>query len=216
MQREELLYMKMSLNRLFQLLACFLSLLFFSSCSYHMLGMDKNEKVSLAVPFAEGDFNGLFTDAVVSSINSSTELNFDPDADLVLKVAFLEEFSEKIGYKYDRETDGKLKKNLLPTENRQIVKLNVSIFSKAEEKVIFGPFQMSSDVDFDYVKEDSLEDLSFINQKNKRQTVLSYSLGQLESITAAEAAAKKALYKKTAKKLIETLDSKLVLFFKTR
>ncbi len=59
-------------------------------------------------------------------------------------------------------------------------------------------------MDYDYVTQDSLQDLSFVTSSG-RQTVLSFSLGQLESIESAKTAAKEALYKKLAKRIAEAL-----------
>lgn len=187
-----------------------------SSCSYHVIGMNENVAVAIAVPYVEGDFKGFFTEALIHALGSSSNLVFDPHADKKLLISIIEEKTEKIGYRYDRKLDGALKKNLLPTENRQKIKFKLEIVNRSTKKVEFGPFEIADDIDFDYVEEDSLKDLSFIDPAGQRITALSFSLGQLESSGAAEDAAKQALYRKAAKRLVELLDAKLTFFFKVR
>ena len=198
-----------------KLIFSFLVLL--TSCGYHVIGFKQTSTVAVAVPYVQGDFKGFFTEELVRALGVASNLQFDTHADKQLIVKIVDENSHKIGYRYDRELDGKLKKNLLPIENRQKIKLKIEIVNKKDQKNYFGPFEFSDDIDFDYVKEDSLRDLSFIDPiTGQRRTALAFSLGQLESISSAEDAAKIALYQQAAKRLVELLDSKLTFFFEVR
>lgn len=184
-------------------------LLILTSCGYHVIGMNQ-KAVAVAVPYVQGDFKGLFTEELIRSLGSAANLQFNAKADRNLLVTIVEEGTNKIGYRYDRDTDGSLKKNLLPIENRQKIKLKVEIIDKKDKKNCFGPFEFTDDIDFDYVEE-TLRDLSFIDTNTgQRRTALAFSLGQLESISSAEDAAKTALYRKAARRLVDLLDSKLV------
>ncbi len=188
-------------------------LLILTSCGYHVIGMNQTA-VAVSVPYVKGDFKGLLTEELIRSLGSSTNLQVDAKADKKLVVTILEESTNKIGYRYDRDLDGSLKKNLLPIENRQKIKLKVEIIDKKDKKNCFGPFEFTDDIDFDYVEEDTLRDLSFIDTNTgQRRTALAFSLGQLESISSAEDAAKTALYRKAARRLVDLLDSKLSFGF---
>ncbi len=192
-------------------------LFFLTACGYQVIGVQKPQQLMLAVPYVQGDFKGFFTEELIRSLGAASHMCFDSKAQKQLVVSIADENSEKIGYRYDREPDGKLKKNLLPIENRQKIKLKIEIIDKKNKTRIFGPFELAEDIDFDYVEEDSLKDLSFIDPNTgQRRTALAFSLGQLESISSAEEAAKIALYQKAAKRLVELLDSKLVFFLKIR
>ncbi|MFA5250254.1 MAG: hypothetical protein WC371_02450 [Parachlamydiales bacterium] len=152
--------------------------------------------------------NGFFTEELIRSLGSSCRFSFASESSRKLVVSIVEEKNDPIGYRYDRELSGALKKSLLPTEGRQKLRLQISLCEKGVREAFFGPFEITEDIDFDFVEEDSLGDLSFVDGAGTRKSVLAFSLGQLESINAAQEAAKRVLYRKAARRIIEILDAK--------
>lgn len=182
--------------------------LLLSSCGYH-LGRTKNsEKIEISIPYIKDDFNGLFTNELIKQVSYCPNISYKyTDADYVLNIKILSKSTKQIGYKYDRNNQNVRKKNLRPTEGRQIITVNVEMVDAKTNQTKFGPFQVSADSAFDYVEQDSLNDLSFIAPNGQRLTVLSYSLGQLESIESAKEAALKPLYESLSKKIVDAISA---------
>ncbi len=180
----------------------FLFFLFFS-CSYH-LKQNIGEK-SFNLHYVGGDFDGLLTKELICQIAASGVFEYKKSgADYKLKVNVENVTNDQIGYRYDRDNDGKLKKYLMPTESRQKISASVSIFSNSLDKVVWGPKTICADVDYDYVEQDDLKDLSFIKD-GERTTVLAFSIGQMESINCAQEASLLPLYRSLCKKIIDVL-----------
>jgi len=184
-----------------------LGLITLSGCGYRWsLSQDQKEQISINVPYAEGDTKGLFTKELIYILSTQSPFLYaSSGADYTLEVHFIETNDEKIGYRRDRDKNtGAILKNVVPTEGRKTVKAEASLKDK-EGNVAWGPYEFSSFADYDYVDEDSLADLSFMNQQNQRQTVLSFSLGQLESIGAAQDASESPMYRRLAQKIVDSI-----------
>ncbi len=185
-------------------------LLFFflllTSCGYNLGRSQCCGKIVVCVPYIKGDFNGLFTNELIKQISYSTGLNYKySNADYILKVEILCDTTKQIGYKYDRDNQNERRKNIRATEGRQTIVARVELIDNKTNQIKFGPFEVQQDSEFDYVDPDSLNDLSFIDSKGDRVTVLSYSLGQLESIENAKEAALKPLYTSLSKKIVDAI-----------
>lgn len=175
-------------------------------CSYHIGKSKFFEDISIKVPYAIGDEEGILTKEVICEIASCDILKYkNSKADFILNIEILDISNEKIGYRFDRENDGSLKKNIMPTESRRKIKAKISLFSKRDNREVFKPKIIKADVDYDYVTQDSVQDLSFILPNGRRETILNFSLGQLESIGSAEKAALNSLYKILAKKIVNII-----------
>lgn len=173
------------------------------SCGYRLLENDKN----VSLQYVKGDEKGIFTKELVYALSS---LGFDcsENADYVLDVSLENIQDNVIGYRFDRENDGRLKKNIMATENRKKIDAKISLISKKDRVVIWGPYVISACVDYDYVTQDSIRDLSFILPSGRRESVLAFSLGQLESIDSASNGALNSLYKILAKKVARAIEKR--------
>ncbi|MFA6118352.1 MAG: LPS assembly lipoprotein LptE [Parachlamydiales bacterium] len=188
------------------------SLLFFfflfSSCGYHLGRNDNSEIKSVEVPYVEEDMYGLLTNELIKNIANSSAMHYQStNANYELKVKVLNSATNKIGYKYDTNNEGQRTKNIRPTEGRCSLTAEVQLINIKTREIKFGPFTVTSDSDFDYVDQDSLSDLSFIDPSGNRITVLSFSLGQLESIDSAKEAALKPLFEQLAKKIVDAIST---------
>jgi hypothetical protein len=185
----------------------FLVFLLFS-CSYHLKQVRADKSIN--IPYVNGDFDGLLTKELIYQISSSGVFKYkQSNADYKLNINVDCITNDQIGFRYDRENDGKLKKFLMPTENRQKITATITIFSNEEDKVIWGPKTICADVDYDYVEQDDLKDLSFIDKEGQRTTVLAFSIGQMESINCAQEAALIPLYRSLCRKIVDVLIADL-------
>lgn len=177
-----------------------------TSCGYH-LGRSKNtENISICVPYISDDFSGLFTNEVIKQVSNSSQMSYNfSNADYILDIKIIENSTKQIGYKYDRNNQNVRQKNLRATEGREQITALVELIEKRTNITKFGPYKVKASSEFDYVDQDSLNDLSFIDPNGQRTTVLSFSLGQLESIESAKEAALKPLYERLAKKVVDAI-----------
>ncbi len=116
---------------------------------------------------------------------------------------------EKIGFRIDPQlVDGKVRNNLLTTEERKSIAMEVSLCCGNE--VAFGPYQITADVDYDFVDGDSIRDLTFVSPAGETLTVLPFSLGQLEPVDSANEAAMRPLYRRLAQKIVDMVLSQFI------
>ncbi len=191
-----------------RLFYCFALCLILTGCNYHLGVGDNNSFPTLSVDYVEGDFEGCFTEELVKQITTYGSFRYAyVNSDIALRAKITDISNNQIGYKRDVGNDGKLKEYLMPTEGRQSITVKVSLVSQSSGEVLWGPNTITADVDYDYVNQDSLNDLSFFNNSNNRTTVLSFSLGQLESIESAKHAALTPLFRKVAQKIVDVISA---------
>lgn len=191
-----------------KLLSALAALLFFSSCGYRFsFPSDPKKPRTVSVPYVVGDTGGVFADALIQALSATGRfLYMQEGGDLTLQVAILSNSSDKIGYQYDRKgRRGKREKNLVSTEGRQNLTAQVTLVDSITQDVLFGPDAVTAYADFDYVDYDSISDLSFINTQGMRQSSISFSLGQLDSIEGAQGDVTLLLYRELANKIVQGL-----------
>ena len=181
----------------------------FTSCGYRFNAGDSlYHGKTISVPYVKGDTtDGQLTIALIQALGDSGEFTYvHAGGNLILKVSIIHDEKEKIGYRYDRHAiSGKLEKNLVPTEGRRVIKAEVSLLDGVSEQTMMGPVIVFASAEYDYVDSDNLHDLSFITEQGFRETVLNFSLGQLDSIEGAEDNALDPLYRRLAQKIVDGL-----------
>jgi len=181
---------------------------FFIGCGYHWTSNPSFiNRPTIAVPFVKGDNDGSLTEAIVYALSSSGVAQVKQGAaQYQLQVSIVDSNSQTIGYRRDRQNiSGKIKKNLVAAEGRKILVVECILYEQNGDKIASGPIRLQADSDYDYLDGDSLQDLAFINPLGMQQTVLSFSLGQLEPKEAAEEATKRPLNIKIAKKIADVV-----------
>lgn len=191
------------------LLASLLSLSL-TSCGYHTAASD--DKTTISIPYVEGDNQGQLTAEIIRQFTNLDIYDFvKQDGDLVLKVALVGDQSDIVGFQYDRTNKkGKVERNLMPTENRRVLTAQVTLTDACTNEIVLGPLDISANGDFDYIDVNSLKALSFIDPQGKREKVINFSLGQLDSIEGAQDSVLTPIYRQLAQKIAAAVDAKMI------
>ena len=162
---------------------------------------------TVLIPYIIGDSDGALTNELVRVLSLSGIGTFcQSGAQYRLQVTILRRENQTIGYRRDRQqVSGENQKNLIAAEARKTVVVEAALYDEVTGKVIRGPCQVDANVDYDYVDGDSIQDLVFVGPNGISQVVLPFSLGQLESIDAAQEAASRPLNVRIAKKIIDAI-----------
>jgi hypothetical protein len=161
------------------------------------------------VPFAKGDEDGLFTAELAQALAASGLFDVvNRGGDYLLSVCLGPSQHDVIGFRRDpQRIKNEVKKNLVRCEGRRTLAVEVTLLSAATGQPIGGPFTISADADYDYVDGDSYPQLTFVSKTGETVVVLPFSLGQLESVEAAQEATLKPLYRKISQKIVDVISA---------
>lgn len=179
-----------------------------SSCGYRWhYDYPDQLRPTVSIPFIAEDEDGALNSEVIAALENSGIVDVvSKNGTYQLRIEILSNRNEKIGYRRDpQQIGGETKKNLLASEGRRSIDAKVSLYNGSG--VIYGPYQITANSEYDYVDGDSLKDLTFIDKKGKLVEVLPFSLGQLESIESAQEATSKPLYRALAKKIVDVISA---------
>lgn len=182
-----------------------LPLFFLTACGYRFDA--PHNDIAISVPYVLGDFEGQLTDALIWAVARSPGFSYAADdGDWVLSATILGSNNERIGYRYDRDDkSGKRRKNVIGTENRKMITVKVEVTDAETGKLVAGPHIIKGWADYDYVDDNSLLDLSFVDLSGMRQTSIAFSLGQLDSVGAAGEDAIYPIYARLARTIVDGL-----------
>ncbi len=189
---------------------CIIFLLLLCSCGYRYKEGDPLEgsgAISLMVPYISGDSEALFNNELAYSLSTSGQFHVvQSGGALLLKVEIVSDTHDRIGFRYDRDNPGAhLEKNLLGVEARRTLVVAISLLDGVSGRILFGPEKVKSYVDYDYTDPGSPRDLLF----SKKEPIMPFSLGQLDSAEGAYDAAAKPIFRKISHKIVEGLLHKL-------
>lgn len=178
-----------------------------SGCGYRFKEAGQDAEATISVPFIKGDSEGLLINELVQALSASGQFEYRRNnGNLLLHVNILSAGDERIGYRYDRNpVSGKLRDNIVGTENRETVAAEVKLVDCYTGETLFGPEIINATADYDYVDSNSIRDLVFFNSDGKPQTVLDFSLGQLDSVEGGHDDARTPAYRSLAKKIVDGL-----------
>jgi hypothetical protein len=182
--------------------------LMLSSCGYHYAEQEDSGKVyTVTVPYISGDSDAILNNALVYQLGSSGRFRcVQSGGEYILQATFLSDNQSRIDFRYDRDNvTGSLEKNLLGVEDRRTVLIRASLVDAQSKKVIVGPFEVSSDVEYDYIDPGSPLDLLFTNASGSSESIIQFSLGQLDSSEGAFDDSSKLLFERLAEKVTEGL-----------
>lgn len=162
------------------------------SCGYH-IGISKNLSSyrTISTAYIEEDPNGLFTAELIRQINVQGVLQYTPTGgDLLLQVQAHEPYSHAIGFRYDRDYNGKRENEINPTESRLKQKVFVSLLDTTKGKYILNSVCIDAAVEFDY--QASIDS----------GPLLQSTLGQIDQNRAAVESAHSLLHQKLAQAIV--------------
>lgn len=183
--------------------------LLLAGCGYTWMdhnGTQGTQK-KISVPYIEGDATGALTSEIIRSLAASGMLDVrQSQADYRLQISVVQSASNTIGYRRDRQDiRGEIKKNLIASEIRKTVGVDVAIYRERDQKLLFGPYRVEADAEYDYIDGDSIQDLEFVSPSGVPTVVLPFSLGQLEPKDSADEAASRPLYAHLARKILDLI-----------
>ncbi len=171
----------------------------------------EEEGHSISIPYIQGDNRAILNNELVRQLSESGQFYcVQNGGDFVLQVVLAADTEERIGYRYDRDnTSGKLEKNLIGVESRRGLVAEVTLLNAHTEEKVFGPCIVKASADFDYFDPGSPRDLSFVNQKGVPESVLQFSLGQLDSVEGAHDDASVPAYRLLSQKIVLGIMNRL-------
>ncbi len=173
-----------------------------SSCGYRYLGEEKEGAAtrSITVPYITGDVEGLLNNELVYQLSSSGKFQcFQSGGEVTLRVAWMTEEHDRIGFRYDRDNpSGRREKNLLGVEDRRSLTVEVSLLETSSQKILFGPSSITAYVDYDYTDPGSPRDQVL----GRNDPVMQFSLGHLDSAEGAYDDASRPLFRKLSQKIV--------------
>ncbi|MBS0605334.1 MAG: hypothetical protein KF898_02520 [Parachlamydiales bacterium] len=185
-------------------------LLLIAGCGYRFQEEKPSEgPVTISVPYIRGDIEGQLNTELVRVLSNDPHFEYRQNGGMVvLEVAVVNDGDERIGYRYDRNpSTGKRRQNIVGTENRRNLTVEVKLIDSYTEETIIGPVHVKARADYDYVDPNSVRDLTFTNSAGKTQTVINFSLGQLDSTEGAHDDAAVPIYRQLAQKIVDGIVS---------
>ena len=177
-----------------------------TGCGYQVLSLNQ-PVLSFTVAPIQGDNDGVLLQTIIRTSETYPGVEYQAfDASCLIKVKFIQFSNEHIGYKYQTEDgSGDIINRLSPTEGQHTLQVELLLVDAITQKIILGPKQIEVSIDYDFVDSKSYNDLTFVTPMGFKQTVLDYSLGQLDSEEAATIGAKERLYQKIAYEILSFL-----------
>lgn len=176
----------------------FLLLLFFlTSCGYKFgYGDIPDHYRKISIPFVEGDATGAFTSTLIHTVVASGAFTYDTKCpDLILRARILDYKNESIGFRYDRDENNIRTKELVPSETRRSIRVEIVLVDARRGCTVAGPDVLIAMVDFDH------------EFNSSRDGVNVFSLGQVTDIDEAIDAANSPLNRAIARKIVNYLMS---------
>lgn len=172
---------------------CAILLLALSSCGYRFgQGALSEQYSTISVPYIEGDRDGDLTADLIKQMSSSGAFTYaSSGGDLILLVKVVDYDEQNIGFRYDRKKSGRLKHDIIPSETRMEIFVDVSLIDAASGCVLRGPTRIKASVDFDH---------DYYTTRNRENV---FSLGQLSDIDEARDAVLRPLHQKISRYIVD-------------
>jgi hypothetical protein len=183
-------------------------LLLLSGCGYRFEGQDdQGGTISVSIPYIKGDGQGRLNSELAKALSESGMFDYMQNGgELILQATIIADGDERIGFRFDRDaTTGKLRDNVIGTENRRSMSVQVMLVDAYTHETVLEPQVINAIVDYDYVDSNSVRDLTFTTTQGVPQKVLDFSLGQLDSVEGAHDDTSIDVYRLLAQKIVDGL-----------
>ena len=178
------------------------------SCGYQFEGAKPDGGVTtLSIPYIKGDGAGQLNADLSRAFAASGLFEcVQEGGELILRAEIVADGDDRIGYRFDRNpTTGKLRDNIVGTENRRAVTVQITLIDAYTEQTLLGPQIIHASADYDYVDQNSIRDLVFETTSGTPQKVLDFSLGQLDSLEGAHDDSSAVVFRVAAQKIVDGL-----------
>lgn len=179
-----------------------------AGCGYHFEGAQQGkEVVSISLPYIKGDGEGQLNSALAQALAASGRFDYiQRGGEWILQAAIIADGDDRIGFRFDRNpTTGKLRDNIVGTENRRSMSVQITLIDAHTQEILLGPEIVSAHTDYDYVDSNSIRDLTFVTTGGTPEKVLDFSLGQLDSVEGAHDDTSAGVYRLVAQKIVDGL-----------
>ncbi|MCH9616970.1 MAG: hypothetical protein SP4CHLAM5_05570 [Chlamydiia bacterium] len=183
--------------------------LLFSSCRYGAatLNINGDTIVETSIPVIKKDPEGFLRNYLAREMASSRSLYYkDTGAKYSLKVSIEQDTNSKITFLWDRDpvTNENLKV-FYPSEGMREVVVKVELVEEESGDAVIEPFFISASADYDFVNPTVPDTVQFLDALGGEESVLQYSLGQLDSEEGAKDTSYNPVYQRLAKKIVNRL-----------
>lgn len=156
----------------------------------------------ICVPYVKGDRKGLLTSQLIYSLKKSGLFSDSAKSALTLNVKICKDLDQEIGFREDFKNKDN-EHRVVVDEKRKLIIVEASLCKC--DQIVWGPKKIRAFVDYDFVDPDSLNDLSFIID-GKREQTLGFSLGQLTPQDSSLDSAIIPLYQRLAQKIVDQIS----------
>ncbi|MCH9621232.1 MAG: hypothetical protein S4CHLAM20_06500 [Chlamydiia bacterium] len=178
------------------------------SCNYKSssLCLNGQDVIETSIPVIKKDPNGYLRNYLAREMSYSNSLYYkDRRAKYNLLVSITEDRNSKITFMWDRDpVTGRDLKVFYPSEGMREVVAKVELVDAATGEKVIEPFFLNESVDYDFVNPTVRSAVEFPSTTGT-QSVLQFSLGQLDSEEGAQDASYNPVYEKLAKKIVTRL-----------
>lgn len=177
-------------------------------CGYRSTTSTGSDTVAVSIPLIANDEDGVLRNELAKAIASTGKYRYtsSQDSRYQLIVSIKGDRAEHIGYVWDEEPiTGEILNRLYPSEGRRAISVSVSIKDTDTNKTIVGPFVVNEYVDFDFVNPTALKNIEFTDVAGQSQSVLQFSLGQLDSEEGAKNESYHPAFKELSQKIASVL-----------
>ncbi len=162
-----------------KILACLCAVLLggcISACSsWHIAdSMSSDHRMSVYVPYVQGDATGEITSSLMETLNSQPGFRIDESGQYLLRVTVLDAQEEKIGFRYDPKKLRHGQKDLILNETRAQTLVEVALIDRHTNTTICGPAHILGSIDYDH------------QENTINSNINDLSLGQLSDIDTAQ------------------------------
>lgn len=196
----------------------------FAGCSHRYSTTEGSGKPKLKVALdrIEGDKRGQLTQVVISAlVDQSPYWVYEPSqglADYVVHLRITSCESHPLGFRYDSlniyDSSQSNERGgvdfidvpidrLVQDEARAVLVLEGELIHNVTQEKVGKPFKVEGTCSYDYINSYAVFDAAFINRKGDLESVLDFSLGQLDGLDGARDASKQALYEDVARHFVQ-------------